>query len=237
VNAPRLRALTASLARGCDACVATSEELANDLRSLGADVMVVPHGVDSDRFAEDRLAPAADLAGFEQPLVGYVGLLDDHLAFDSIRAVADSLERGTVVLVGAANTDVSALEHPRIVRLGFRPYETIPAYLAAFNCCILPFKANSLTNAVDPIKLREYLAAGRPVVSAQLPAVAKYSDVVELAGEAQAFSAAVTRLLDPAHDSPSARARRRQRVATESWDAVAQQIRPILESLLERSRA
>jgi glycosyltransferase involved in cell wall biosynthesis len=231
VDAPRLRELTASLARGCDACIATSEQLAEDLRRLGGDPVVVHHGVDAERFAGDP-RPPSDLAQLERPLVGYVGLLDDYLSFETIRAVADRLRRGTVVLVGDANTDVSSLAHRRIARLGSRPYDTIPAYLAAFDCCIAPFAMNRLTVAVNPIKLREYLAAGRPVVSAPLPAVHEYSDVIELAEDPAGFADAVMRLLDPVHDSPSERQRRRERVAAESWDQVAERIRPMLLGMI-----
>jgi glycosyltransferase involved in cell wall biosynthesis len=112
--------------------------------------------------------------------------------------------------------------------LGFRPYEQIPAYLAAFDCCICPFQINRLTSAVNPIKLREYLAAGRPVVSSPLPAVLEYADVVEIASESTEFAAAVTRMLEPAQDTAPARAMRRQRVQGESWDAVAARLRPML---------
>jgi glycosyltransferase involved in cell wall biosynthesis len=110
----------------------------------------------------------------------------------------------------------------------------MPAYVSAFDCCILPFALSRLTMAVDPIKLREYLAAGRPVVSTPLPAVAKYADVVSLAEDPSQFGDAVSRLLDPRVDTPDAQARRQQRVAGESWDRVADRIRPILLRLIER---
>jgi glycosyltransferase involved in cell wall biosynthesis len=241
VDAPRLRGLIADLATGCDECIATSDELAEDLRRLGAVATVVHHGVDLERFQSEQVPPD-DLATIERPLVGHIGLIDDHLSFDAIRATAERLKRGTVVLVGAANTDVSTLEHPRIRMLGFRPYESIPAYLAAFDCCITPFQLNRLTTAVNPIKLREYLAAGRPVVSTPLPAVVEYSDVVELATEPDEFAAAVLAALDPTHDTDEQRQRRRARVSGESWDAVAERIRPVLLELAtpagsNRSRA
>lgn len=231
VDAPRLRALIAQLAR-CDACLATSEELAADLHALGARATVVPHGVDAERFATGGSAPA-DLSNLERPLVGHIGLLDDHMSFELIRAVADRLQRGSVVLVGGANTEVSSLRHPRIVHLGQRPYDSMPAYLAAFDCCLVPFKVNRLTAAVNPIKLREYLAAGRPVVSTPLPSVLKYGAVIELADGADAFSAGVLRSLEPAADTPAMRIRRREAVATESWDAVAEMIRPVLLALAD----
>jgi glycosyltransferase involved in cell wall biosynthesis len=231
VDTPRLRSLISDLAVGCDVCIATSEELAQDLSALGAEVMVVPHGVDVERFAVELPVPD-DLVGLERPFVGHVGLLDDHLSFETIRAVADRLDRGTVVMVGSANTDVSALQHPRIALLGFRPYESMPAYLSAFDCCILPFRMNRLTAAVNPIKLREYLAAGRPTVSVPLPAVTEYADVVELARSPTAFAASVARLLGPGNDTPAARERRRERVRGASWDNVAAQILPTLRSLV-----
>lgn len=234
VDRHRLRHLVAELAHGCDATIATSCELADDLRELGADPRVVPHGVDLERFVGDPPVPG-DLLGLEPPLVGYVGIVDDYLSFDAIRATAERLDRGTVVLVGEANTDVSTLDHPRIRRLGFRPYATIPAYLNAFACCIAPFQLTKLTTAVNPIKLREYLAAGRPVVAAPLPAIREYSAVVAMAAEPQGFADAVVQMLDAAHDTPDARRRRRASVQTESWDVIADQIRPILLALARRT--
>ncbi len=230
VDAGRLRALIAELARGCDASVATSQALADDLRRLGARPVLAPHGVDVERFAGDP-DPPSDIAGLERPLVGYVGIIDDYLSLDAIRATAERLQRGTVVVVGRANTDVSTLQHPRISMLGFRPYETIPAYLAAFDCCISPFQVSRLTTAVNPIKLREYLAAGRPVVSTPVPAVLEYRDVVAVAADPAAFADAVDRMLEPSHDTPAARSRRRDSVRSESWDAVAERIRPTLLAL------
>jgi glycosyltransferase involved in cell wall biosynthesis len=234
VDSSRLRTLIAALAHGCDVTVATSRELADDLRRLGADPMLVPHGVDFARFGEDSDAPA-DLGELERPLVGYVGIIDDFVALDAIRATADRLDRGTVVLVGPVNTDTSALSHPRIVTLGFRPYGAIPSYLAAFDCCVCPFEINRLTIAINPIKLREYLAAGRPVVATPLPSVLEYEDVVQLASTPEEFGAAVVAMLDPRHDTPEAREGRRARVRAESWDAVAARIRPALLALAGRA--
>jgi glycosyltransferase involved in cell wall biosynthesis len=234
VDASRLRDLIASLATGCDVSIATSDALADDLRRHGADPVVVPHGVDVERFAADEPPPPLDLGHLERPLVGYVGIIDDYLSFEAIRAVAERLRRGTVVLVGMSNTDVSALAHPRVKLLGFRPYAAIPGYLAAFDCCMLPFRLNRLTVAVDPIKLREYLAAGRPVVSASLPAVKRFADVIEFADEPGAFADAVMRSLEPGRDSQAERAARRGQVAGESWDTAADQIRPMLVELATR---
>lgn len=234
VDSDHIRQCVTRLANSCDVAVTTSEGLADDLRGLGASPTVIPHGVDVERFADERLPPV-DLAPLERPLVGYVGLLDHYLAFDHLIAVADRLERGTLVLVGAANTNVSSLEaHPRIALLGSRPYESIPAYLAAFACCLVPFDESRLSQAVNPIKLREYLAAGRPTVSTSMPAVEPYGDVIHIAGGPRAFADAVMGELAGGADSEMRRAQRRARVADESWDAVAAEIDAVLRHLLPR---
>lgn len=235
VDGDMLRAHVADLARGCEASFASAADLADDLRHLGADPIAVPHGVDVERFAAPGLAPS-DLDGLERPLIGYVGIVDDYLALAHIRAVAEKIERGTVVIVGRVNADVAELRHPRIHLLGARPYESIPDYLEAFRVCLIPFAINRLTLGVNPIKLREYLAAGRPVVSTRLPEVAHYSDVVRLVDAADDFAQAVIEALE-LDDGPSARAARRARVADESWDAVAEAIEPTLLSIVSRVSA
>ena len=233
VNAERSRADVAELARRCDVTIATSDELHAELAGLGAKPVLVPHGVDVDHFSGDGATPPADIAHLERPLVGYVGLLDDYISFEHLRATAAAMERGTLVLVGRANTSIeSVLDVPRVHWLGQRPYGTIPSYLQAFSCCLVPFARNRLTDGVNPIKLREYLAAGRPTVATAMPEILPYADVVEVADGVDDFARAVVRSLDPAVDDEQARRRRQERVAGESWDTAAAQIAPLLERAL-----
>jgi glycosyltransferase involved in cell wall biosynthesis len=232
VDGERLRRQVGELARSCDLVIASAESLAKDLRRRGAEVLVVGHGVDVERFT-GYSPPPHDLVGLERPLVGYVGLLDDYLDVEAIIDVANRLDRGTVVLVGPTNIDVRALEHPRLMLLGRRPYDAIPAYLAAFDTCLVPFRDNELTRGVNPIKLREYLAAGRPVVSSPLPEVLPYADVVELASRREEFFPAVQRTLAPGYDTPARQEARRRRVAGESWDSRARTIEELMWALLD----
>jgi glycosyltransferase involved in cell wall biosynthesis len=234
VDGERLRRHLASLAAGCDVTVATSEPLAGDLRALGAQPVVVPHGVDVARFAAGGPEPA-DLAGLERPLAGFVGLLDDYVDVAALLATADALDPGTVVLVGGENVDTRELAaHPRVRLLGRRPYETMPAYLAAFDVCLVPFARSALTEGVNPIKLREYLAAGRPVVATPLPAVREYAEVVRLADDPASFAAAVREEVAGAHD-PDLVARRRAAVTADSWEAAAERIAVLLAAAQARA--
>jgi glycosyltransferase involved in cell wall biosynthesis len=230
VESAHLRSCIAQLARGCDVSIATANALADDLRALGAAPLVVPHGVDSERFEGEPPTPA-DLQDVDRPIVGYVGLIDDYVDFDCILETAAAMERGTIVLLGRVNTDVTGLRHPRVKLLGARPYETIPAYLASFDSCLIPFKINRLTVGVNPIKLREYLAAGRPVVSTRLPEALRYGAAMTIAENPASFARGVVGSLHPSQDTPEFRARRRAAVAGESWDAVVAAIEPHLQRL------
>lgn len=234
VDVDQLLADTRHLATHCDLSIASATALGDDLRAMGADPVVVSHGVDVERF-EGTPSPPPDLQQLERPLVGFVGLVDDHMWLDSFAAIADRLDTGTVVIVGGTNTSLAQLEHPRIALLGYRPFATMPAYIGAFDCCLVPFRLNGLTEAVNPIKLREYLAAGRPVVSSAMPEVEAYGDVVALARTPAEFTDAVMRTLDdPGADTDEARDRRRSRVAGESWDVAAARVRELVDPLMGR---
>jgi glycosyltransferase involved in cell wall biosynthesis len=231
VDSRILRAQLGVLARGCDATIATAQPLAADLSEMGAAPVVIRHGVEVGRFAEERPVPE-ELEPLERPLVGCVGLIDDHMDYDAVIAVAEGLDRGTVVLVGGANTSTERLRHRRIVLLGRRPYADIPSYVQAFDCCLVPFVTTPLTEAANPIKLREYLAAGRPVVSTPIQEVLPYADVVGLATGAEEWVGAVRAALRPEADTDAARRRRRGRVASETWDAVSAEVEAVLNGVM-----
>jgi glycosyltransferase involved in cell wall biosynthesis len=234
VDTSLIRRHVASLAGSCDITFTSADTLAAELRDLGAEPSVVPHGVDLDRFDRRQDVPD-DLQALERPLVGYVGVIDDFVSFPHLIATANYLHRGTVVLVGPANVPLDALRHPRIRVLGPRPYERVPGYMQAFDCCTIPFVVNRLTEAINPIKLREYLAAGRPVVATPLPEIRAYSDVVVFEQDVGRFARAVAQTLERDPDAPRSAAKRRKRVEPESWDAVAGLIEPSLRGLAERS--
>jgi glycosyltransferase involved in cell wall biosynthesis len=229
VDAELLRAQLGHLAEACDASIATASHLADDLRALGADPVIVRHGVEVERFAQ-RPGPPADLVALERPLVGCVGLIDDHMDLGALRALADGLDGGTLVLVGDANIALNELRHPRIVLLGRRPYADMPAYVHAFDCCIVPFAAGPLTEAVNPIKLREYLAAGRPVVSAPMPEVERYAEGVRFAATGAEWVAQVRAAI--ADDAPGAQAARRALVEEETWDRAAAAVEAVLDRVM-----
>jgi glycosyltransferase involved in cell wall biosynthesis len=99
-------------------------------------------------------------------------------------------------MIGPVLTDVSRYEEiPNLKFLGPVVYADVPAYLQRFDVCIMPFKVNDLTRDVNPVKMYEYLAAGKPIVSTYLPEVAQYGEVCAIGHTPEEFIFLVRRAL------------------------------------------
>ena len=208
----------AELCRRADLVVTTSEALLAAKSPLNPRTILVPHGVDHAHFARacrEDLAEPADLAGMGRPRLGFFGLIHEWVDVPLLAAVATARPEWQLVLIGQARADLSPIQDlPNVHLLGNRPYEQLPAYCGAFDVGLIPFVLNELTESVNPIKLREYLAAGLPVVSTGLPEVRRYEPLATIADGPDAFVAAVQRCLaEPA----AKRLARSQAVADESW--------------------
>jgi glycosyltransferase involved in cell wall biosynthesis len=200
--------------------------------SLNPQTHLVPHGVDVDHFAK-ATDPATrvpdDVADLPHPILGFFGLIQEWVDLELLAEVARLRPDGSIVLIGQARTDRKPRDMPKNVHfLGQRPYETLPAYCRAFDVGLIPFRINELTLNVNPIKLREYLAAGLPVVSTPLPEVAVYRPLVDIAEDAEAFVAACDRAV-AADDSESIE-RRRDAMRKETWAAKVEHLSKLVEA-------
>jgi glycosyltransferase involved in cell wall biosynthesis len=171
----RIRAQEEVLLRRCDEVVVCSPVLALS-KGAGRSVTLVPNGVDTAAYAVLRERPADLPAG---PLAVYAGTLHgDRLDVDLCAETAQALEgAGHLVLVGPdalAPQQRSRLTGAGVVLLGGRPSDQVPSYLQHADVLVVPHVVTPFTDSLDPIKLYEYQAAGRPVVSTP---VAGFRDV------------------------------------------------------------
>jgi glycosyltransferase involved in cell wall biosynthesis len=136
---------------------------------------------------------------------------------DLLERLAKSLPEAQLVLIGDATCSMERLtSQPNVHWLGYRPYEEIPRFGAGFDVAIMPWLRNGWIEACNPIKLKEYLALGLPIVSTDFPEVHYYEDLVRIAGDADAFIEHVRQSL--ADQGPSTPEGRRAAVAASSWD-------------------
>jgi glycosyltransferase involved in cell wall biosynthesis len=206
-------------ARRADVVFAVNPSLLESLRPAGhAEALF--NAVDSGPWQAAR--PAAELAGLPRPLVGYVGMIQQRLDAPLLAAVARLLPRVTFCLVGEVFDDYRASLSglpANVHLLGSRPYAQVPDLVAGFDACIVPHLRDAMTGSMDPLKLYEYLAAGRPTVSTVTspnPAVAAQVRVVRAP---DAFAAAITEEI--AADDEARREARREAVRGETWPARA----------------
>ena len=166
-DAEQVRRDEAALCRSADLVVTTSVALQESKGPLNARTVLVPHGVDYEHFAAaltDNLPAPADIAEIPHPILGFFGLIRDWVDLELLAEVARRLAGWHFLLIGDSTVDLTPYRSlPNMHFLGRRPYEQLPAYCRCFDVGLIPFRVNELTRAVNPIKLREYLAAGLPV--------------------------------------------------------------------------
>jgi glycosyltransferase involved in cell wall biosynthesis len=194
--------------------------------------LYLDHGVDFDMFASaqnDNAIPD-DMKGIKGPVVGFFGAIDSHTSdIDFVEKVIDWLPEASFVFVGNASADCSGImSRDNVWMLGQKPYEQIPHYGKCFDVAIMPWRQNRWIQACNPIKLKEYLALGKPIVSTPFVELEKYHDVVYQATTPEEFAECIKRALT--EDNPQRIAARRKKVEKATWDYKAQLV---LEELFD----
>lgn len=205
-------------------------------RAQNSRTVFAPHGVDVELFrkAADPATVVPDGAkDLRHPVIGYFGSLHDWIDLPLIEWLARSRPAWTFLLVGHAAADVSALRAMPNVRLvGAQPYATLPAWAKAFDVAIIPYRRNRQVENANPLKLREYLATGKPVVSVSNPEIEKFSEWVRIAADRDTFLRAIDDALS--ENDAGAPLRRMASVADQTWDrrvaAVVDEVRRAIVS-------
>ncbi|MFP4104508.1 MAG: glycosyltransferase [Phycisphaerae bacterium] len=211
-----------NLCRRSDLVITTSQPLQKAKSRWNPNTILVPHGVDHRHFRGASLTPRTlpdDLARIPSPRLGFFGLLRDWVDLDLLADVARKRPDWQFVMIGDADSVVDISQYRPVENLNFlgrRAYHELPAYCAGFDVGLVPFRLNRLTEAVNPIKLREYLAAGLPVVSSPMPEVRRYADLVRFASTSEEFIPAVEAALQTSIEQ---RRHYVQRMTSETWES------------------
>jgi len=224
-------AMERDLLRRADLVFASARQLCEECRTLNPNTHFVDHGVDVPHFERslsDATAIPESLALLPRPIVGFFGLIADWVDLPLIRTLALARPRWSFVLIGKTVTDATPLRGlPNVHCVGQKPYADLPAYCRGFDVAVIPFRRNELTQRVNPLKLREYLAAGLPVVATPLPEISRYDGLVHLAEHPDAFLAAMETAI--AERRPELARRRVDAMRSESWEARVSQMSELIE--------
>jgi glycosyltransferase involved in cell wall biosynthesis len=189
--------------------------------------------VDFEHFSHPHGEPAPELAGIPHPILGYFGTMDYVMDTELMAEVARLRPGWQWVLLGL-KSNLVRVSAPNIHFLGSKPYRDLPQYIQRFDVCVLPWReTNTFTSYGSAIKVREYLATGKPVVMAplyeylQTPGLRFYSGAQEFIAQVEAAMA---------EDTPALAAQRQAVVKEGTWDERANQLAALINSLLRGQR-
>jgi glycosyltransferase involved in cell wall biosynthesis len=240
VDGTAVQAMDDQLTAAADIVFACNQKLIDARQSLNANIHLSPHGVDTDLFAlansPDTQIPE-EAKSMSRPIIGFWGLLDRWVDLGILESIARARPKWTVLLIGRTAVDVSVLKClPNVVFAGVKPYSELPNWAKVIDVCILPFTQTSLMVQSSPLKLREYLAAGKPIVSVPLPEAKLLGKALLTAEDGPGFVRAIEEALDT--NTPELAALRQKAVETSTWDAtVANVLEKLQEELSRRQRS
>jgi glycosyltransferase involved in cell wall biosynthesis len=206
-----------------DLLVVTAKTLIDRYGSSAARAVQVSNGFKAELFSTpDEVRPPSPLAGITRPILGFIGTLFSFLDYELLEHVARAHHDKSLVLVGPVETNaeqhVARLQKlPNVVHMGPQPQSMIPAYIGAFDVCLNPFRQGPLADSVSPLKVYEYLAMGRPVVSTMMEALRRedIASAIAFADGPAEFCQGIQACLDD--NTPAAMQARRDAVARYSW--------------------
>lgn len=205
------------LVRQSDLLIVTSQWLMNEMSSRSKSIALIRNATEYERFA---YRPARVFADTERrKVIGYYGAIAEWFDVELVRKVAVDHADALVVLVGrdTASAQARLQDLPNVTFVGEVPYAELPYWLYGFDVCLLPFQVIPLTLATNPVKVYEYLSAGKSVVSVDLPEMSQFTGLVELANTPESFSAAVSRALADPKAQVALASARQEFAANQTW--------------------
>lgn len=233
MNQPELvHGMEQALLKKADLVVVTSQALRETRQGPKAPAKLLTHGVDLRHFFRGDTAkePPEALRELRSPVIGFYGLLDGRL---DVRLIQELLERKpdwNFLFIGKSLISLESLEkYPGFHHIPHVAYEVLPDYAACFDVAIIPYLVDERTVSVNPLKLREYLATGKPVVSTPLPEAANLAPEVRIGKDAGEFIREIEAGLK---EDPGCRERRLASLQGHLWSDKAELLSSWIEEAL-----
>ena len=217
----------------CEYVIVSSERLYQKKKPYNKKTFLVTNGVDVVHFrkaCDHQTSIPEEMKRLPRPLIGFFGLIADWIDFDLIRFLALSRPHCSFVLIGKLVTDVKLFDGISNVHLlGQKSYDALPRYAKAFDVAILPFVINELTIAANPLRLREYLAAGLPVVSTAIPEAARLKHIIRIGRNKLEFLDHIRAILESGRTGPQMSIS--SHMDSESWDTKVEELSRIVAGI------
>ena len=237
IDKDSIRLMDERLSREANLVFVASDTLLAAKSALNPNTHYSPHGVDVEHFgrAGDTGGQIPeDIKDLRRPIIGFFGLIERWIDLELVAYLAE--QRPALVVPDdrcIAVPEDAVPKLPNLHFLGKRSYEELPDYGHQFDAAIIPYRLTYQVLHANPLKLREYLAMGKPVVSVATPATEKFADVIEIAHSREEFLARLDKVIQQP-DSQEAAKRRMDRVASLSWEARVAEVLGLVEASLAK---
>lgn len=235
-NPKTLVGLNQNILERADTVLTVSEKLWQRAKAVSCNTFLVPNATDYELFrfaADSKSFILSTIASIPSPRIGYFGSIGDRVDFSLLHQIAGAHPDWSIVLVGSVwpnkRDQAEALGAlPNVHFLGAQPYQTLPAFLRGFDACIIPHTRDALTASMDPIKLYDYLASGKPIVCTHVAGVDRFADVLYIAETQGQFLDHLSRALG--ENGQQAFEARIQYARRNTWQERAAQVMGILKA-------
>lgn len=224
--------------RQADLTLTTSQELFRLKSPLTKNIEILSNAADIDNFQRavtEKFLRPKELADINTPIIGYIGNLDSQrVNYDLLKTIAITHKDKNLVFIGPINNnryiEIGLDQLPNVHFLGGKPIEELPRFLQYFDVCVIPFSKNTLTKSIYPLKINEYLAAGKPVISTNFsPDIADFQDYIFLANTDEEFNKFINTAITANH--PDQINNRVKKAADNTWTARIQQFDNLVEQI------
>lgn len=228
INGRAVHSLEQETLHACDLMIATSTSILEARASFVSAATLLTHGVDLAHFCDPIPDLKSPLAALPHPLVGMFGVFDRRIDGEALKAAALLSPQASFAILGpVVDRDPGEFRNlPNIRFLGAVPYSELPGHVAHFDLCILPYVVDESTRNINPLKLKEYLATGKPVIASPLPEAIRLAAYLTLADSSEfprAVESALAKIKTGSSGNPAlADAGLGQFLRSESWEAKAQ---------------
>jgi glycosyltransferase involved in cell wall biosynthesis len=221
-----------------DAVIVVSKKLYEAKSPFNPNIYIVPNGVDYKAYTDALSDPwiPEDLQAIKGPRLGYSGFISDYIDLKMLKELAQENPEWSLVFLGEvrvskqAETWQTLLEMPNVHYLGSVEISQVPYYVKGFDVGLMPYMLNRQVENSCPMKLYDYLAAGLPIASVDIPTVREFSQHVHLANSPRDFGRAVRAALADA--TPEYRQAQRNVAAQHSWEARLEHISDLIQTQL-----
>lgn len=228
--------------RSVDIVIVVSENLFQAKKPFNQQTYIVPNAVNYQAYSkvlDNSIRLPSDIRLLPKPVIGYSGLVAARLDLALLQYIAKTYPEWSITLVGLVDNRKCATElnelrkMPNVHFLGMKQIDQVPNYVRAFDVCLIPYKVDERAQNSSPLKLYDYMAAGKPTVATDFAAAQLFKNLIYIAQSHQGFAHCIEKAL--AEDDRDLVLERQRIVAENSWEKRVEQISSIIKPYLKKN--